>query len=291
MAGIDITQHAICEPISLGIAKSQLQLDSGFTQDDEYIRGLIRSARKNAELHTARAYVTQGFREYFDGFPEDRLPIPYNVIYDLPTRHDFEPRQHNRFELSRSPLQLVADIQYLDCEGNTQTLDPSLYYVAPWKEPARICHAPHCWWPRPLHREDSVWVDYTAGYGSLVPLSIAASSDVTSGAVFARTNVGQRLMIPGAGPAIPDDGSAPLQATILSVDDSGNATLSASAVTPAANAPAWLGSPVDPTARQAMLLLITHWYENRLPIASVGLKELPYAIKELLDGNRVYYQA
>jgi hypothetical protein len=291
MAGIDITQYATCEPVSLGAAKSQLQLDSGFTLDDEYIRGLIRSARENAELHTARAFVTQGFREYFDGFPEDRLPIPYNVIYDLPTRHDFEPMQHNRFELSRSPLQFVVDVQYLDYEGNVQTLDPSLYYVAPRKEPARICHAPHSWWPRPMRRVDSVWVDYIAGYGAPVTLSIAANSNVTSGAVFTQFNVGQRLMIPGAGPAIQDDGVAPLQTTILSVDDSGNATLSASVVTPVVSVSAWLGRPVAAIARQAMLMLITHWYENRLPIASAGLKELPYAVKDLLDANRVYYQA
>jgi hypothetical protein len=62
-------------------------------------------------------------------------------------------------------------------------------------------------------------------------------------------------------------------------------------VTPVVSVSAWLGRPVAAIARQAMLMLITHWYENRLPIASAGLKELPYAVKDLLDANRVYYQA
>jgi len=103
--------------------------------------------------------------------------------------------------------------------------------------------------------------------------------------------VGQQLTIPGAGALVTGEGNLALQTTILSVDDAGNATLAASAVAAVADVSAWLGKPIASIAKQAMLMLITHWYENRLPIASTGLKELPYAVKDLLDDNRVYYQA
>jgi len=292
MAGLDITQHATSEPISLAWAKRQCQIESSFTEDDDYIGGLIRAARETAELHTNRSYLTRGFREYYDGFPEQRLPIPYNVIYDIPFPHHFESRAHNRFELSRSPLQFVVQIQYLDHNGATQTLDPSVYYVAPWKEPAKIARTPPvagnpvpCW-PHPLHRADSVWVDYFAGYGAPVTVSMEADSAVISGAVFTQNNVGQQISVPTAGAS-----RASLVTTILSVDDSGNATLSSPAVAAVSGVLAWLGQPVAGIAQRAMLLLVTHWYENRLPIAAAGLKELPYGVKDMLDNNRVYYQA
>ena len=41
-----------------------------------------------------------------------------------------------------------------------------------------------------------------------------------------------------------------------------------------------------------MLMLLTHWYENRLPVvAAASINELPYTVKGCFDGNRVYYQA
>jgi len=295
MAGLNITQHATSEPIPLSWAKRQCQVDSSFVDDDEYIGGLIRAAREAAELHTNRSFLTRGFREYFDGFPEQRLPIPYNVIYDIPTHHEFESRPHNRFELSRSPLQYVADIMYLDQNGNVQTLDPSIYYGSPWQEPAHILRQPPTEgnpppvWPWVLRRADSVWVDYFAGYGNPVTVSIAVNAAVTSGAVFTANNVGWQLSIPGAGPVV-DGNPTPLVGTILSIDTNGNAALSASAATAAAGASAWLGRPLPGIAQRGMLMLITHWYENRLPIAAAALKELPYSVKSMLDSNRVYYQ-
>jgi hypothetical protein len=295
MAGLNITQHAVAEPIPLSWAKRQCQVNLSFNDDDEYIAGLIRDAREIAELHTNRSFLTRGFREYYDGFPEQRLPIPYNVIYDIPTRHEFESKPHNRFELSRSPLQYIAQIQYLDLHGDTQTLDPSIYYISPWREPAHILRQPPTKgnpppvWPWVLRRADSVWVDYFAGYGNPVSLSIAAGANVTSGAVFTQNDVGRQVSIPGARPSV-DGAIVPLLAVIQSVDGNGNATLSASAVTAVEGASAWLGNPVAGIAQRAMLLLITHWYENRLPVASAALKELPYAVKSMLDNNRVYYQ-
>ena len=45
------------------------------------------------------------------------------------------------------------------------------------------------------------------------------------------------------------------------------------------------GTKVPRTIRNAMLLLIGHWYENRVAVASVG-NEMPLGVKTMLDANR-----
>jgi hypothetical protein len=291
MAGLDIVVYATSEPISLEMAKRQLQIDATLKQDDDYINGLIVTAREKAELHTNRSFLTRTFREYYDGFPGTRLPIPYNVTYDMPMQHEFEHRHGSRFELSRSPLQAVVDVMYLDQTGTQQTLDPSLYYIAPHKEPACLHRMPPIPnstllpWPIPLHRADSVWVDYLAGYGSPITIGVAVSSPAITGYVFAATDIGRPISIPGAGP-----NRGTLHATIATVI-AGVGVLSINALETVASATAWLGKPLPGVALTAMLMLISHWYENRLPVAQAGGKELPYAVRDLLDNNRVYYQA
>lgn len=229
MAGLDILTDLTDEPIGISMVKSQLRLEADFTADDEYIVGvLIPAAREVAEAITARAYARRTYREYFDGFPGQHLPIPYNVVFDFPVRHQYSTIPRHRFELARSPLMELLQIQYLDQDGNTQTLDPNLYVVSdhgPMK-PAEIYRSRHSVnWPDPLPRVDSVWVDYMAGYRS-----------------------------PGA-----------------EVDSPG-------------------ARPYPTLAYQAQLLLISHMYEQRLPIVAAGQTELPFTITDLLVRDRVYYQ-
>lgn len=286
MAGLDILQEATSEPITLAAAKRQLRLDTSFTDDDDYIYGLIAAARELAEDHTARSFVPRQFREYFDGFPGTRLPIPYTAVMDFPLSHRYESRPHRRFELSRSPLVSIAQIQYLDQTGATQTLDPSVYYVSSHADPAHITRSgPGAQWPEVLQRADSVWVDFTAGYGVPVAVTVAANATAITGAKFAPTDAGKPIQIPGAGAL-----GAPLLTTLASVDGQGAGTLAAAASTAVTAAEAWLGDALPPMLWAAMLLLIDHWYENRLPIMQAGQAEMPYGIRAQLDRRRVYYQ-
>ena len=48
-----------------------------------------------------------------------------------------------------------------------------------------------------------------------------------------------------------------------------------------------LAASVPQTTRQAMLLLIGHWYENREGSSERSMQEIPFAVKALLDLNRV----
>lgn len=51
------------------------------------------------------------------------------------------------------------------------------------------------------------------------------------------------------------------------------------------------GSGTPASAQNAMLLLINHYYENPDAVQQGLPVEIPYAIKALLDQNRIYYQA
>ena len=78
---------------------------------------------------------------------------------------------------------------------------------------------------------------------------------------------------------------------VASVDSGGNATLAASAVATVTGATLLLGPQPPAGDINAMLLLISHWYENRVPVQQGGpMLEAPYMIRNLLDQQRVYYQ-
>lgn len=285
MAGLEITKKAASEPITLTQAKAQCRIDESDTLDDVYLMGLIAAARETAELHTARSYVFRSYREYFDCFPGHRFPLFSGVIYDHPARHESSDRHKDFFELSRSPLRTVAQIQYLDTDGSIQTLDPDLYIVAPHREPAKIHHAPNIFWPPTKREVDSVWIDYTCGYGEFVEVTTQANSKVLSGALFSADDVDLSISIPGAA-----DGAKTLKTTIASVDNSGTATLTDAVSLAVSSVASWVGGDLPAIAQAAMLLLITHWYETRTPVQSGSSAEVDYTVKHLLGLNGVHYQ-
>ena len=48
------------------------------------------------------------------------------------------------------------------------------------------------------------------------------------------------------------------------------------------------GGTVDPALKQAILLLVAHWYENRVPVGSGSQAELPLMVDALLAPHRVW---
>lgn len=195
-----------------GEVKRQLRLDPSFADMDDTLAALIAVATDVAQKHTARALVTQKWRQYFDGFPGCHMRSRHERYFSLESRHSYQ--QH--FELMRSPCVSVNAIKYLDICGEEQTLDPALYDANIDLEPATIRRSLLAVWPPHLRADNSVWVEYTAGYGD----------------------------------------------------------------TPAT---------VPVAIRQGMLMLISHWYENAVPIQDVPFAELPFAVTTLFDMNRVWY--
>jgi len=139
-----ITVVPSAEPISTDDAKTHLNVSD--SADDAYIDTLIKAARQYAEDFTRRAFITQTIEAKFDKFPA-------------------------YFELERGPLQSVTSIQYVDTDGNTQTLAASNYIIDKVSMPPRITEAYGVTWPSVRDIANAVTVTYVSGYGD-------ASTDV-----------------------------------------------------------------------------------------------------------------
>ncbi len=139
------------EPITLDEAKEHLRV----TGDDEdgYISGLIRAARVMCENQIDRSFITTAWR-----VTTDQFPCAYECLI-----------------MPRPPLIAVQSITYVDTGGVTQTLSNTLYTVDATSEPGRITPGYTLPWPVARYYQNSVVINYTAGYGavgSLVPETI-----------------------------------------------------------------------------------------------------------------------
>lgn len=129
------------EPVSLNEARTHLRIEPfGYPlchPDDAYIQMLVSAAREWAEQYTRRALATQTINFALNGFPE---------VIDLPI----------------APLQSVSSIKYLDINNVLQTLNTSVYYIDYFD--SKIYLNSNQVWPSTSNRENSVIVEYVAGY-------------------------------------------------------------------------------------------------------------------------------
>lgn len=137
----NITTAATIKPLSLDEVKANLNLFTDFTDDDELLDSMIDAAVDCVENFTRRSLLTQTITLTCDGFP----------IF---------------FEIERPVLQSVTSIQYVDSDGNTQTLASSGYTVDTASTPGRIVEAYGETWPSTQSVINSVTVIYVAGYTS-----------------------------------------------------------------------------------------------------------------------------
>ena len=115
------------------------------TQDDA-IAGFITAATEELDGKDGilgRALVTQQWELTLDRFPNAcEFPIP------LP------------------PLRSVESITYVDSNGDTQTLDTSVYSVDTASEPGYVHLKYGQTWPATRTQRDAVTVAFTCGYGA-----------------------------------------------------------------------------------------------------------------------------
>jgi len=209
---LNLTAPPACEPVSLEEARAQCRITS--TAEDGLLAGYILAARQHVESITNRTMVTSSWQYVID----EKWPIYYD-----------RKRGFNRklIQLPKSPIQSVQSIQYIDTNGDTQTLDPSQYVVYGLHDPAQPagaipglgCIEPvfGIIWPLIRHQGNAITVDFTAGYGD--------------------------------GP-----------------------------------------SAMHEALRQAMLMLIAHWFDNRSPALEKarGL-QVPYAVEALTAPHRIWF--
>lgn len=132
------------EPIAVAEVRAQLQLD---TNDfDDYLLGLITTARQWAEKYTNRSFVTQTWAFKADYFYPDDV---YGSIY-----------------LPKPPLISVSSITYVDTFGDTQTFSSAKYTVDTSGVMGRVYPVYNETWPATQCIPNAVNVTYQAGYGN-----------------------------------------------------------------------------------------------------------------------------
>lgn len=249
------------EPISLTEAKAHLRVDG--TDDDALITSLIVTARQHVEAETERILITQTWDLYEDEFP-DVIEIPY------------------------PPLQSISVITYTDEDGVTQTLATSVYTVDMDSEPGQVYEAYNQTWPNTRNEDKVVKVTFVAGYAT--PFTADAATDVitVTGRTFAD---GGMIRLSNSGGALPAglstltdyyvrDASGP---TFKLAATAGGAAID---ITGTGTGTHFVGE-VPQAIKQAMLLLIGHWYENREAV-NIGsaANEFPLAVDALLAPYR-----
>jgi uncharacterized phiE125 gp8 family phage protein len=155
-----VTQVIDSLPFPLAVAKSHLRYLT--TAEDDNIQAYIQAAVDYAENRMWRKVTRAKIVASYDGFP-DTIEVP------------------------RPPLVELHEISYRGEDG-FQVLDPSLYRVNEFSEPAQI--SPASSWPHAAG-PDSVRIEYTAGYAvDQIPAGIIEAIQLLVGTFFtARASV------------------------------------------------------------------------------------------------------
>ena len=136
-------------PVGLAEAKDHLRVDH--TEQDTLITGLIAAATEAVEVFTGRQLVAATWQMRLDAFWPGYLWLPH------------------------PPLLSISSIQYVDENGDTQTLSSSTYDVNVNGLIGQLYLAYGQSWPTTLGHPNSVIVTYMAGHGA--PFTANASTD------------------------------------------------------------------------------------------------------------------
>lgn len=134
------------EAVNQAELKRQLDLPAADSYHDGLLTQLIRAAREQVEHDTGQVGFSTTYVLKLDGWPAAHI------------------------ELDRRPLISVASIQYVDVDGNTQTLSSSDYVADTARELPAIWRAYNVTWPALRSIENNVTVTYTAGYATVAAI-------------------------------------------------------------------------------------------------------------------------
>lgn len=251
------------EPVSLAEAKAHCRCDG--SDEDVLITALIATARAYAESATSRAMVTQTLRSTFS-------------------------RWHDMMDL-KAPLRKVTAVTYLDSSGALQTL-PSTDYVFDLAElPGCITKAYAATWPSIYEHPAAAAIDFIAGYATPFTADATANTLTAKGHPFAN---GEAVRLSNTGGALP--AGLPVNCYVIGVSgDTLQLSLTeggtAIDITDAGTGTHFIGGPDDSgwvAMRQAMLLMIGHWYTRRESSSEFQAHELPMGVAALLGHHKVW---
>ena len=142
---IKVITPATAEPLSLTEVKEFLRVDS--SDEDATLNIMISAAREMCETYTRQILMTTTIDEVGDAFPS----VNYNSITEY-------------ISLSRSPIQSITSVSYLDDAGATQTVSSSDYTSDLISQPSRL--DPVTSWPTASVEVNAVTIRYVVGYTS-----------------------------------------------------------------------------------------------------------------------------
>lgn len=153
------------EPVTVAELADHLHITDTSGQTDDLTR-LLQTARRLGEKITRRSWMPQTWQLTQDAFPQGSLVGGYRSWYPgiLPRVPGYD---EGHILLPRGPLIAVLSIEYIDTDGNTQTLDPTAYKVSNAgreNRKSRIAPAYGTVWPATRGEMDAVTVTFSAGY-------------------------------------------------------------------------------------------------------------------------------
>lgn len=271
---LSVSVPPLATPISVAEAKAWLKVTD--SQHDTKLDGLVRAATGLVETITRRALVQRTMVLRRNGFPAGALVLP------------------------SPPLRSVSSIAYTDSAGDAQTWAAANYQADVYAEPGTVCPVYGVSYPATKPSTyNTVTVTYKAGYA--VKFTAATSDTITAtGHAFADTD---RVRLYTSGPegcALPGGLSedtdyyvrdmsgetfklaASSGGSAIDITSTGTGTGVQHYVCPAAV------GVVPREIRTAMLMLISHWFENPQAV-NVGnlVTEYPINVDWLLQDHRV----
>lgn len=284
-----IVAQPTVEPVSLALAKSHLNVEASFTDDDLLIGGYITAARQFCERELCRAIYPQTWLLTLDHFPwfdfRDGTFRQTNRS-DWPFYTDFW--QGITINLPMPRCLAVLSITYVDLTGERQTLDPSAYYVDTTSEPCRVVPQPGTYWPyTQQYLPGSVQVTFVAStYAWQIPaeaitVPAAAPYQVTLAQAAKFLQLNQLVNPAGEGSVVPGSQYSVAAGVITFQAAQAGLTLQAN----------YYAADCPQTIVVAIMQMVADWYANRensVVSSGINVAELPYGIKRLLDSERFY---
>ena len=182
-----ITAPAI-EPVTVSEVKSALRIENN-TVDDTLIGYLITAARSGAEAYTRRAFITQTWGMFKDGFSD------YSNNYPWWTNHPDIARSSEvcsgSIEIPMAPLQSITHLKTYDDTDASTTMSASNYlvstYAGDYAQPGAITLRQSSSWPTVSRVKDGVEIKFVAGYGTTatsVPAQIRMAIQVEASFLY-----------------------------------------------------------------------------------------------------------
>lgn len=158
---LTLTTAPAAEPLSTAEAKVFLRVDHD--DDDTLIDSLVAAARHALERFTGRAFITQSWTMYLDGFGVAREPALFEGVRTGP----WLTTRTGVIEVPRPPLASLTTFKWYNEADTATTVAASIYYVDTNSEPGRIAlRTGHTWPADTLRAANGVEIVFQAGYGS-----------------------------------------------------------------------------------------------------------------------------